>query len=150
MLLNTHPRSAEILRENQLPSRRSPRLRPGLATVELAVLAPFLVILTLGLVDFGRFSSTSISVNNAARGGAYYGATSLTAAQDQAGIRSAVLQDLGQVSSSDIKVTSSTGTDSQQYQQVSVTVSVAFRTLFGYPRSGITLTQQCQMRIRPK
>lgn len=44
----------------------------GNAIVEFAFLAPFLLILALGVGDFGRAMYASIVVNNAARAGAQY------------------------------------------------------------------------------
>lgn len=126
--------------------------RRGAAVVELAVLAPFLLFFTLGTVDFGRFAKVSVSVNNAARGGAYYGSSSPAAATGTTGIRNTVVQDLQTlegVSASDVTVTSSTSTDAENYQLVTVTVSVPFKTLFGFPTQVITVSQTCPMRVRP-
>jgi Flp pilus assembly protein TadG len=126
--------------------------RKGSAATELAIVLPFLVSLTLGTVDFGRFANTSLSVKNAARCGAYFGSANPTAAKDTAGIRNAVLQDLqtvSGVSAADVTVTSVITTDSQGYKTLNVTVTVPFKTLFGYPTDGVTLAPSCQMRIRP-
>jgi Flp pilus assembly protein TadG len=123
--------------------------------VELAVVAPFLVFLALGTVDFGRYAKESISVNNASRNGAYFGSVDTNppaALPDQAGIKNAVLQDLQTVegvTSADVTVTSSFRTDAESYQLVSVTVSVPFKTLYGFPTAGVTLAQTCEMRMRP-
>jgi Flp pilus assembly protein TadG len=120
--------------------------------VELAVVAPFLVFLALGTVDFGRYAKASVSVNNAVRNGAYYGSTSPAASTDTVGIKNSVLQDLQTVegvTSADVTVTSSTRADAESYQLVSVTVSVPYKTLYGFPTAGVTLAQTCEMRIRP-
>ena len=42
--------------------------------VELIVVVPFLVILAIGVMDFGRVFFTSVAVANAARAGAEWGA----------------------------------------------------------------------------
>lgn len=47
----------------------------GAALVELAVVLVLLITIVLGCVDFGRFASTVIAVNNAAREGASFGST---------------------------------------------------------------------------
>lgn len=68
-----------------LPSR-SPESRPrsivgrfqrsqrGSAAIELAVVSPLLLLLIIGVLDYGRAFYTSITVANAARAGAEYGA----------------------------------------------------------------------------
>ena len=51
--------------------RRSSR---GGAAVELAVITPLLVLLAIGVMDYGRVFFTSIAVANAARAGSEWGA----------------------------------------------------------------------------
>lgn len=48
------------------------RERSGNMLVELALVAPFIVAVTLGLVDFGRGTYASMSLRSAARVGAEY------------------------------------------------------------------------------
>jgi Flp pilus assembly protein TadG len=48
------------------------RERSGNMLVELALVAPFIVAITLGLVDFGRGTYASMSLRSAARVGAEY------------------------------------------------------------------------------
>lgn len=52
------------------------RSQSGAAAVELALTLPFLLLLVIGVVDYGRAFYTSITVANAARAGAEYGAQS--------------------------------------------------------------------------
>jgi Flp pilus assembly protein TadG len=47
----------------------------GVAMVEFALLLPFLAIITIGLVDFGRWYRTWNQVKNASREGAVYAQT---------------------------------------------------------------------------
>ena len=54
--------------------RRFERSSLGGAAVELAVVFPVLVLLFIGAVDYGRLFYTSITVANAARAGAEWGA----------------------------------------------------------------------------
>jgi Flp pilus assembly protein TadG len=57
--------------------RRLTRLRRsehGGAMVELAVVLPVLILLAIGVMDYGRVFFTSITVANAARAGAEWGA----------------------------------------------------------------------------
>ncbi len=46
----------------------------GAAAVELAVVSPLLLLLMIGVVDYGRAFYTSVTVANAARAGAEFGA----------------------------------------------------------------------------
>jgi len=50
----------------------------GQALVELALVLPVLLLLTLGVIELGRYAYISILVGNAARAGAAYGAQSVT------------------------------------------------------------------------
>src|SRR5688572_27017420 len=54
--------------------KRHPRSISGSAIVELAVVGPLLVLMVLGVADFGRVLYTSIILSHAARAGAQYGA----------------------------------------------------------------------------
>jgi len=59
------------------PIRRLARLRSsegGNAMVELAVALPVLILIAIGVMDYGRVFFTSIAVVNAARAGAEWGA----------------------------------------------------------------------------
>ena len=46
--------------------------RAGNTLVELALVTPFIVAITLGIIDFGRGAQTSMSLRSAARVGAEY------------------------------------------------------------------------------
>lgn len=54
-------------------ARWSPKERPGGAAVELVVVFPFILLLLIGVVDYGRAFYTSVTVANAARAGADFG-----------------------------------------------------------------------------
>lgn len=81
------------------------RVRPvnsmekGQALVELAVmLLPILLLLTVGIIDFGQVAYYSIEVSDAARAGAQYGSQSLADAANTANIIQAArrsAQDIG-------------------------------------------------------
>jgi Flp pilus assembly protein TadG len=49
------------------------KARKGGAAVELAVVFPVLLLLLIGVVDYGRVFYTSVTVSNAARAGAEWG-----------------------------------------------------------------------------
>ncbi|HEX2721508.1 MAG TPA: TadE family protein [Gemmatimonadaceae bacterium] len=51
--------------------------RRGAAALELAVAMPLLVLVCIGVMDFGRVYFTSVAVANAARAGAEWGTTPL-------------------------------------------------------------------------
>lgn len=57
--------------------------------LEMVLLLPFLIVLFLGIVDFGRVYYATIEVTQAARAGAQYGAQNTTTANDLAGITTA-------------------------------------------------------------
>lgn len=62
------------------------RADAGNALVELAIVAPLLMLLLLGASDFGRVFYTAISVTGAAHAGAQYGAQSPAKTEDAAGM----------------------------------------------------------------
>ncbi len=68
------------------PIRTLDRLRrseAGTAMVELAVVLPVLILLAIGVMDYGRVFFTSIAVSNAARAGAEWGAQRLGVNSDK-------------------------------------------------------------------
>ncbi len=129
---------------------RTPRpARPAAATVELAVLAPFLVFLFVAVLDYGRIFYDSLTIENCARNGALYGSDPIAAAESPySSITQAALADASNLSPTPT-VTSSNGTDSSGNPYVEVTVSYSFQTLVAYP--GIPQTTQIsrtvQMRV---
>jgi Flp pilus assembly protein TadG len=65
------------------------RSERGGALVELAVVLPVLVLIAVGVMDYGRVYYTSVTVVNAARAGAEWGAYGKTGSvTDDAGIQS--------------------------------------------------------------
>jgi Flp pilus assembly protein TadG len=71
----------------------SGRRESGSAIVELAVMAPLLLLLLLGIVDLGRYADTAIKVGNAARAGVQFGAQNEATAGDTQGMRNAATAD---------------------------------------------------------
>lgn len=57
-------------RKDRLSNRR------GGALLELAVAIPMLILIAIGVIDYGRVYTTAITVSNAARAGAEFGSTS--------------------------------------------------------------------------
>lgn len=131
--------------------------RRGVATVELALLAPLLIFIALVTVDFGRFAKYYITVENAARNGALHGSRwdkfkEASNQTDTTGIYNTAYADiqnnLENLQTGDVTITSSPTTDTEGYAAVNVVVTVKFRPLFmGNP---VPLTQNCEMRVRPR
>lgn len=65
----------------------------GQSLVELALLAPILVLLVIGVVEMGRYYYLSIVLGNSAEAGALYGAQSLGQSADTTGIQTAADND---------------------------------------------------------
>lgn len=77
-----------------LQTRRAPsRAENGSALAEMAIIAPLLVLLLIGLMEVGRFGNYTILVGNAARAGVQYGAQNLITADDTAGMQTSATND---------------------------------------------------------
>lgn len=68
-------------------------LRRGNAIVEFAIIAPVLMLLTLGTIELGRYAYFAIIVSNAAEAGASYGSQDMGSANDSTGMANAVAAD---------------------------------------------------------
>ena len=77
------------LRMGRLPSRSD----RGGAIIEMVVLSPLLIVLVFGAGDFARVMYHAITLTNAARAGAAYGAQSNGQLADTTGIRLAAEQE---------------------------------------------------------
>src|SRR5579864_8958993 len=82
----------------RLHSRARPYFLRGQGAVELALLAPILVLVLVIAADFSRVFYMSIETANAARAGVQYGAQSTTKASDTAGMQQAALNDAANLS----------------------------------------------------
>jgi len=69
------------------------RSEEGAALVELAFVLPVLLLLLLGIIDYGRYAYDAIVASNAARAGVEYGAQNLVTASDMTGQQNAALGD---------------------------------------------------------
>jgi Flp pilus assembly protein TadG len=63
------------------------RADAGGAALELAVISPLILLLLIGVVDYGRAFFTSVTVTNAARAGAEFGAQGPVTSGDTVGMR---------------------------------------------------------------
>jgi Flp pilus assembly protein TadG len=70
------PKTKLFNSRTEAPSRRRPRHRrqSGQTLVELGLMLPFLMLLSLGVIEMGRYAHIGILVGNAARAGVAYGA----------------------------------------------------------------------------
>ena len=142
------------------------RDRRAAATVELAILLPFLFFLFVLAVDYCRIFYYAITLENCARNGAYYASNypnSCNLYNDIYGyqnIDDAVLRDasnlspqptyqVGYSSSSDGPFTSTPPSGGGGYAQVTVTWT--FNSLTNYPGipSSVALTRSCTMQVAP-
>ena len=131
--------------------RAAPRARrPGAATVELALLAPFLCVLFVAAADVSRVFYFSLTIQNCARNGAMYGCGDPAKAADTAGIEAAARADASNLSSAQLKVASKTDSATSP-TYVDVTVTYPFRTITGYPGvpNPINVTRTVRMRVSP-
>ena len=81
--LLAHPMTERL----PLPRRTRSSRERGLSMVEMAFLVPLLLLLMIGVGDFGRIMYHGITLTHAARSGAAYGSQSTAHMNDAAGIR---------------------------------------------------------------
>lgn len=120
------------------------RSEKGTSMVELALIAPVLIFLVIGVIEVGRYMYFGILAAHAAETGAKYGAQNTATALDTTGIKNAVLND---GSNLDWHVTSSTACSSNgavvscpsaeppsgTVYYVTVQVTGNFKSLLNYP-----------------
>jgi Flp pilus assembly protein TadG len=116
------------------------RSQGGQAIVELALVLPILLALTLGGIEMGRYAYIGILIGNAARAGAAYGAQSNVQSVDTNGITNAARYDFaGTTSSSTIK------TNGQLYTSLTITSAVTC----GCDSAGTITTAGCTTATNP-
>jgi len=74
--------------------RRLLESNSGQAVVEVALVAPLLMILMAGAIDLGRFAQFDAKLASSARAGAQYGSQNLVTAADTTGMQSAAESDV--------------------------------------------------------
>ena len=118
----------------------------GAAAVEFALLLPVLIVLILGIVEFGRAFQVQATLAAAAREGARVMALEDDAAAARTAVRSASTTLNPGVTDADIAVTPESCTTTAGNATVTITYSQPFLTgLFG---DGIDLTVRGVMRCR--
>lgn len=134
--------------------------------MEFAVVLPLLLVMTVGLVDFGRAAYEAIAVENAAYAGASYGMRTPASAIDESGIETAALSDINEnLADSEVDV------DSERYCEcpdgksvdcstkcsglnplmyVRVRVEKKFKTFLSYPGipHELELQREASLRVR--
>lgn len=132
----------------RLPTRsRTASGRRGVAAVEFAVVAVFLVPLLIGLWEVGRLVEVQQFLNGAAREG---GRQASTAQKDQSGVQTAIINYCKQngitVQASDITITNLDNTDqnpqnANQLERIQVTIKIKFDSVRWILLNQITNTQ---------
>jgi len=124
--------------------------RRGAATVELAVLLPFLVFLFAIATDFSRVFHYSQVIENCALNGAFYAAGYSNAQSPYTSTEQAALADAGSLSPQPT-VTSSTSSDASGNAYAAVTVSWQFEAVMSVPGvpSTTKLSRTVRMRVAP-
>lgn len=167
--MSSYDRPKASFGESATKSKRRRAVQRGQAMLELCLVLPVLLLLLMGVIEFGRAAYFDIEVADAARAGALYGAQSMADANDQAAIKQAALNNEQDVASGSVTVASSlsctcpgsgnvgtaadcTGGLGCTYPQVYVQVTVTYplATLFQYPGipDPITLTTISTMPVR--
>jgi Flp pilus assembly protein TadG len=121
----------------------------GSSFVELALVLPVLLLLFLGMIDFGLSYNTYITLSNGAREGARWISTNRT---NPAGARERVLAEVarGDLTSFDVTITFNPAQATyEQGDLVTITIShdrpLAFGAFTGFP--SVTLTASSTMRV---
>ncbi len=123
----------------------------GQSLVEFAIIAPVLLILILGAIDYGRVYFAYVSVTNGARNGAHFASDGPDNAADLDGIRTSVIGDTSElldISPTNPAVAVGTGTDSQGRLYADVTVDYTFSTIFPWP--GLPSSFDVQRTVRAR
>jgi Flp pilus assembly protein TadG len=133
------------------------RCESGTSLVEFAIVLPFLAILLIGLIDFGRYTYDAILAANAARAAVQYGAQNLQSARDTLGMTAAGAADAKGLSGLLVTPTgycsvsgvTSPCTTSGAVAYVKVVASGTFYPLVSYPGlpSSVVVTGSALMRV---
>ncbi len=138
------------------PLARLVRSERGTAFVEFAIVAPFLLLLLVGLVDFSRYAYDGLLAANAARAAVQYGAQNTITADDNAGMKSAASTDSGGLAvtatpnvfceASGVPVSCTTA---GAVYYVEVVTTGTFTPLVKYPGlpANVTVSAQAVMRV---
>jgi Flp pilus assembly protein TadG len=140
--------------------KRFPRkwVRRGVAAVEMAVLAPFLVFLFMIVTDFARVFFYQVTLDDCARNGALLG-SSLYSYQETGWVKpyndivTATVADGASLNPpldpSQVTVTNGTGSDGNP--NITVTIQYPFKSISNFPGHGslLNLEATVSMRVAP-
>lgn len=141
----------------------------GQSILEIAVATPFMLLLLLAIVEFGRYMYGGVEVSNAARAGVQYGSQSVISSGDTNGIINATKADASDITT--LNVTPSTfcvcgsnegtqisctgtspcfGTDRVE-EYVQVVASNQFKPFLKYPGlpATLTITRTVNQQVSP-
>jgi Flp pilus assembly protein TadG len=113
----------------------------GQSLVEFALLATLLISLLLGIVDFGRAYYTQVQIKNAVGEAGYY---AIQHAGDDAGIESAIRQELSHLDQAALDIPSPTRICTAGAGQTRIQVSYEHNLLFSFiiPSASVTLSNE--------
>lgn len=121
-------------------SRQRCHSRAGATAIEFALVLPVLMLCVLGVVDYARIYSTSVTLKNAARAGAERGATHrltpLTSAAWEARVRTAVLEEMQsapQFNSAKLTTSWTSSTSANGELLIEVITQYPFQTIVNWP-----------------
>lgn len=133
-------------------------VRTGASAIELGLLLPLLLTITLGAIDLGRFGYSHLAVTNAARAGAAYASmqnyTATTKPAWDTQLRAAVEAEMASVINGDttaaalLEVTSVRTVETDGLRRVRVTVRYPFETVVSWPGIPEDLTLGHAVEIR--
>jgi Flp pilus assembly protein TadG len=142
--------------------RRQRNWKRGSALMEVTLIAPWFLFLSVGVFDVGIYSYSLVAVENATRVAATYTSQSSTVAADQAGACRKVMAELGSLPNVSglsnncnsipliVTAASVTGPDGQPATSVSVTYqSSRLIAIPGLLRGQLNVTRNLQMRTKP-
>lgn len=141
------------------PLRRLFKSQSGTSIIEFAIVAPFLILLVIGLIEFGRYMYFGILAAHAAEAGAQYAAQNTTNMNNQSGITSAVDGDGGSLTWTvhpnvfceqvGAAVTCPVSPNSNFTYYVTVKVTGTFSSLLNYPGvpNQLNVFAQTTMRV---
>jgi len=131
--------------------------RRGSAILELALLGPWVVLLFIGIFDWGFYAVALISLQSAARSAALYTSGSSATASDSATACTLVLAEMSSLPNIGatcatnplVTATAVSGPDSAKASRISVTyTSVSLIPLPGMLEKQFTITRTSTMRLR--
>jgi Flp pilus assembly protein TadG len=132
--------------------RRKHRPRRGSASVELAVLLPFLSMLFVIALDWARIFYAGVVVDNCARNGAMWAVDPYAmTTSPYPNIQAAALADAPNLTPQPT-VTSASGTDANGHSYVDCTVKYAFQTVTNFPGvpNSTTITRTVRVYTAPQ